>query len=227
MRKRSLRHPSPALVISLIALFVALGGTTYAAANLPTNSVGTAQIRNGAVTKTKIAKETRAGLRGSRGATGPQGSAGPKGNQGIQGIPGAKGDQGPKGDQGIQGIQGPKGDQGIQGIQGPKGDQGIQGIQGPPGLNAMGYLTSALTKVSPNSTATASVACPSGMVVTGGGVTPLVSYYVGFNIESSDWDYSTAPTPNAWVAVVENTGPADEYFHVDVICTPAADIIGF
>ena len=31
MRKRSLKAPSPALVISLIALFVALGGTGYAA----------------------------------------------------------------------------------------------------------------------------------------------------------------------------------------------------
>jgi hypothetical protein len=124
MLKRSLRHPSPALVISLIALFVALGGTTYAARSLPTNSVGTAQIKNEAVTRTKIAKQTLARLHGRRGATGPQGPTGPKGDQGIQGIPGAKGDQGLKGDQGIQGIQGLKGDQGIQ---------GIQGIQGTPG----------------------------------------------------------------------------------------------
>jgi hypothetical protein len=37
--KRRLRTPSPAFVISLIALFVALGGTTYAATSLPKNSV--------------------------------------------------------------------------------------------------------------------------------------------------------------------------------------------
>jgi len=44
-------RPSPALVISLIALFVALGGTSYAAiTTLPKNSVGTAQSENGAVT---------------------------------------------------------------------------------------------------------------------------------------------------------------------------------
>jgi hypothetical protein len=47
---------SPALVISLIALFVALGGTTYAAAtSLPANSVGTTQLKNWAVTSPKIA----------------------------------------------------------------------------------------------------------------------------------------------------------------------------
>jgi hypothetical protein len=48
-------QPSPAFVISLIALFVALGGTSYAAiTSLPRNSVGTAQLKNGAVTGAKL-----------------------------------------------------------------------------------------------------------------------------------------------------------------------------
>jgi hypothetical protein len=46
--------PSPAMVVSLIALFVALGGTSYAALTLPKNSVGTKQLKNGAVTAAKI-----------------------------------------------------------------------------------------------------------------------------------------------------------------------------
>lgn len=37
------RRPSPATVIALIALFVSLGGSAYAALKLPDNSVGTAQ----------------------------------------------------------------------------------------------------------------------------------------------------------------------------------------
>jgi hypothetical protein len=41
--------------IALAALFVALGGTSYAALSLPAGSVGTAQLRNGAVTSKKIA----------------------------------------------------------------------------------------------------------------------------------------------------------------------------
>jgi hypothetical protein len=49
-----LRAPSPALVVSVIALIVALGGTSYAALTLPNNSVGTQQLKNGAVTTKKI-----------------------------------------------------------------------------------------------------------------------------------------------------------------------------
>lgn len=40
--------------IGLIALFVALGGTSYAATRLPSNSVGSRQIRTGAITAPKI-----------------------------------------------------------------------------------------------------------------------------------------------------------------------------
>jgi hypothetical protein len=54
MQKRRFA-PSPALVVSLIALFVALGGTSYAAiTTLPANSVGTKQLKNNAVTGSKL-----------------------------------------------------------------------------------------------------------------------------------------------------------------------------
>jgi hypothetical protein len=49
------RRPSASLVISMLALVVALGGTAYAAATLPKNSVGTKQLKNKAVTTSKIA----------------------------------------------------------------------------------------------------------------------------------------------------------------------------
>ena len=54
MQKRRLRAPSPAFVVSLIALFVALGGTSYAAIHLPKNSVGAKQLKNNAVVTKKI-----------------------------------------------------------------------------------------------------------------------------------------------------------------------------
>lgn len=43
--------------VAYLALFVALGGTSYAALSLPANSVGTRQLRNGAVTGRKLARD--------------------------------------------------------------------------------------------------------------------------------------------------------------------------
>jgi hypothetical protein len=47
-------RPSAALVIACLALFVAIGGSAYAAAALAPGSVGTRQLKNGAVTLPKI-----------------------------------------------------------------------------------------------------------------------------------------------------------------------------
>jgi len=44
--------------IAYLALFVALGGTGYAAVSIPRNSVGTRQLRNGAVTIKKLANRS-------------------------------------------------------------------------------------------------------------------------------------------------------------------------
>jgi hypothetical protein len=55
MNLRSLvRRPSPAMAVSMVALFMSLGGVGYAATQLPNNSVGPAQLKNGAVTNSKI-----------------------------------------------------------------------------------------------------------------------------------------------------------------------------
>ncbi len=47
-------HFTYANVMATIAVFIALGGVSYAATRVPKNSVGTAQLRNGAVTGSKI-----------------------------------------------------------------------------------------------------------------------------------------------------------------------------
>jgi hypothetical protein len=86
-------------VVAFVALFVALGGGAYAAIKLPANSVGTKQLKNGAVTSAKVkngslgvsnlSSSARASLRGSRGPTGPTGptgATGPKGDLGPAGT---------------------------------------------------------------------------------------------------------------------------------------------
>jgi hypothetical protein len=58
MRKLLSRRPSAPLAISLVALFMSVGGVGYAAVSLPRDSVGNAQLRNDAVTYKKIAPNT-------------------------------------------------------------------------------------------------------------------------------------------------------------------------
>lgn len=70
------RHLTFANVMVVVLTFVVLGGGAYAAMKLPKNSVGTKQLRNGAVTKKKIKKSTLRELKGARGPVGPQGAAG-------------------------------------------------------------------------------------------------------------------------------------------------------
>ena len=78
--------------MATIAVFIALGGVGYAAVRLPRNSVGTRQIKNGAVTEKKISQSTRSALKGAHGETG---APGPVGLPGLQGPPGPTGDAGP------------------------------------------------------------------------------------------------------------------------------------
>jgi hypothetical protein len=95
MQRTLKSRPSPALVISLIALFVALGGTSYAAFSLPKGSVGPAQLKNKAVTPLKVAPATvrlfkgQKGAQGLRGPKGPTGAAGTNGTNGTNGANGA------------------------------------------------------------------------------------------------------------------------------------------
>jgi hypothetical protein len=82
-----MRRPSFPTVISLIALFVALGGTSYAVIKLPAKSVGNRELKSNAVTSAKIrpravsrsdlAPSARSGARGPRGPAGPAGPGGP------------------------------------------------------------------------------------------------------------------------------------------------------
>jgi hypothetical protein len=88
--------PSPAMLVAMVALLIALGGTSYAAIRLPANSVATKHLKKNAVTSAKVkngsllSKDFKSGQlpAGPRGPQGAQGPQGPQGAQGPQGPPG-------------------------------------------------------------------------------------------------------------------------------------------
>jgi hypothetical protein len=129
----SLRRPSPALVVSCIALAAALGGTGYATVlNVPRNSVGAAQLKNSAVTTKKLAANA---VTSSKVLNGSLGKADFRPGQ----IPA-----------------------------GPAGPQGPAGAAGPPGLSAVERVD-VTTPSSSTSPKTASLPCPTGKRLVGGG----------------------------------------------------------
>jgi hypothetical protein len=78
--KRILDRLTYANVMATVAVFIARGGVGYAAIKLPKNSVGTKQLKKGAVTPAKISSATAkalSGAQGPAGSPGPQGPAGP------------------------------------------------------------------------------------------------------------------------------------------------------
>jgi len=108
--KRFLGRLTYANVMASLALFVALGGVSYAATQLPSNSVGTKQIKKEAVTPAKLSRASKSALTGPAGPTGPTGptgAAGTPGTPGLQGDKGQKGDPGEKGEKGDRGPEGP------------------------------------------------------------------------------------------------------------------------
>src|SRR3954462_11397720 len=89
-------------VMSCVAVFIALGGTGYAAVKLPKNSVGSGQIKKNAVSSSKVkngsltksdfkASDLPVGPAGTQGRKGEKGDNGTNGTNGTNGAPGADG----------------------------------------------------------------------------------------------------------------------------------------
>lgn len=137
--------------IAVLALFAALGGTSYAASSaLTRGSVKAAQIANDAISSSKVKDGSlmrvdlapgvlgggapgAAGAAGARGPSGEDGRAGTEGADGVAGLSvGAAGSSGPTG------PIGPKGTTGPAGVRGPVGDAGPAGdpAPSPPGFAA-------------------------------------------------------------------------------------------
>ena len=80
--------------LALLALFIALGGTSYAAMRLPANSVTTREVKNHSLLAKDLKRGQLTGARGRPGAPGPRGVTGKGGPVGDSGAKGATGPAG-------------------------------------------------------------------------------------------------------------------------------------
>jgi hypothetical protein len=163
MRSRVKRLSRPhSTAVAYLALFVALGGSAYAAVavtgkNIKDGTITGRDGKNGSLATSKLSTKALGSLTGQGGPTGPQGEKGEPGPVGPQGA------TGPKGETGQAGPQGPAGPPGQAGPQGPAGPPG------PSGISGWQYLTET-RGISPETYEFWQVTCPNGKKALGGGV---------------------------------------------------------
>ena len=183
------RRPSSAHVTAGIALFVALGGTSYAAYSLPKNSVGASQIKASAVKSSEIAANAVTGAKVKDGSLTAK-------DFGTGQLPsGAQGPQGPKGDPGT------KGDKGDPGAKGDKGDAGTSGYE---------LVNGADVNVANGATSAFSATCPTGKKPVGGGYDVASSTGIELN--------RSGPTGSGWFVRLTNNSGATRTVNAQVIC---------
>ena len=196
MSRRSL--PSPALVVACLALFVALGGTGYAATHLAAS-----------------------GRRATHHAV-PRGPQGLRGPQGVTGAPGAKGDAGAAG---AAGGAGPPGPPGPPGPAGPQGIPGPPGPQGPGSDPAVSYKESTATRVS-GEDAVVVAECEPGQVPVGGGIERQGLDSDREVIDASHPVFGTPTGWVGKVEAINSFPPEDVHFEVWVVCIHPKVVFG-
>ena len=88
-----IRMPSPAMIVALLALCVALGGSAYAASkingkNIRNGTIAGKKLKNRTITSSKISRTTVRALKNRRGLRGPRGFRGRTGAKGATGASG-------------------------------------------------------------------------------------------------------------------------------------------
>lgn len=219
--------PSPSLVISLLALFVALSGTAVA---LSKNSVGSKQIKSKAVKSKHIKNGSVTGLDVKDESLAAK-DLDPEALGGLQGPPGEAGPQGPAGERGPQGETGAEGPAGPEGpATGPAGGALTGNYPNP--LLANGAVTDETLGpitvqreisgvIGAGSNGSAQASCPAGQRLIGGGAagtvfgddTLISSRPVGGADDPQDGE-----VPVAWKATLFNGSGGDAQVRVYALC---------
>jgi hypothetical protein len=128
-------------VMATIAIFLALGGSSYAAIkvtgkNVKDSSLTGKDVKNSSLTGVDVKNGSllAADFGGGQLPAGPQG---PKGDTGAKGDKGEPGGQGAKGDKGDACLSSDPNCRGPQGNPGTDGTNGTNGTDGPPGPSAI------------------------------------------------------------------------------------------
>ncbi|MEZ5078686.1 MAG: hypothetical protein R2725_14730 [Solirubrobacterales bacterium] len=172
--------------MATVAVFIALGGVSYAAVKIPADSVGHRELKRHAVKNSnikletigagKLAKNSIAWDRIRREAvTGEKvrdGSLYAKDFAPGQLSTGTQGPAGPKGADGVAGPAGPEGPEGPEGEEGPEGPEGEEGPEGPQGESGIVKIfvkTASIGSVPAGGFKEGTESCELGQVATGGG----------------------------------------------------------
>ena len=193
-------------VVSTLCLFLLLGGGAYAATQLPKDSVGTKQLKNGAVTSVKVKDQSLQATDFKPGQL-PQGEKGEKGEAGTS-SPAPQ----------VTVRQGKPVTAGTNG----KGSGCVDGVPG----NSDGYYEAGSSTLIPctggaGGNAAETVACKAGEQATGGGYTYETGKRHALVVESVPDPEGEGQTPTGWHIQVEtltddssNTTPVTPY----VVC---------
>ncbi len=188
-------RPSPSFVVSVIALFFALGGTAMAAHHYLITS--SSQI------KPSVLKQ----LRGDGGASG------------LAGTPGATGSQGPQGSQGVQGKEGP---QGIQGKEGPPGPTNTSALTEAVGLtNVMPRKNEKGAESELEGIEGSFAICPSGEHVVSGGSNVFTGKAGAIAAELS----VASEERTAWIVIAANSGEEKGEIEAIAYCAGAGKAV--
>ena len=186
------RRFTPAMIVAMIALAVALSGTAVAGT---TKLITGSQIANGTIKLADIHSSVKTALKGKTGAQGPAGT---------------QGAQGPVGPQGATGAHGPQGSPGLSGYEVRTWRYSMDDANSDAGPGYGGVSSGAI----------ATVACSPGKVALGGGYRFTSQGDNGFNSHAvsdgsgvvasfpgrMDWSTTTVKPNNntGWIVQVNN-----------------------
>jgi collagen triple helix repeat protein len=194
-------RPSPSFVVSVLALFFALGGTAMAAHHYLITS--SSQI------KPSVLKQ----LRGEGGASGPAGAPGATGSQGSQGLQGL---------QGVQGKEGPRGPEGSPGAEGPPGPTSTSALTEAVGTtNVMPRKSEKGAESNLEGIEGSFAVCPSGQHVVSGGSNVFTGKAGAIAAELS----VPSEDRTAWIVIAANSGEEQGEIEAIAYCAGAGKAV--